>query len=143
MPRRDEDDDDRDRDDEEERDRDDEEDAEDDGDSPKKKKKSDGKLRDDEKQMAMFAHLGCLVLGFLAPLIIWLTKKDESAFIERHAKEALNFSISATIIITVGLFLCGIGILYVPVAMILNIMAGLAANKGEEYQYPMTIRFIK
>lgn len=113
---------------------------EDDGESRKKKR---GKLKSDEKQMAMFAHIGCIFLGFVAPLIIWMMKKDESRFIEKHAKEALNFSITAAIIIMGGSLLCGLGLLYVPVAAIFNIIAGMAANKGESYNYPMTIRFIK
>ncbi|RMH25125.1 MAG: DUF4870 domain-containing protein [Planctomycetota bacterium] len=57
-------------------------------------------LADDDKTWAMFAHLGLLghlVIPFFAvaiPLVIWLTKKDKSAFIDDHAREALNFQIT-------------------------------------------------
>jgi hypothetical protein len=81
MPRRDDDDDD-------DRDLDDD----DDDDRPRKKKK--GGLKDEEKQMAMFCHLGALIGGFVIPLVIWMMKKDESRFVDRHGKECLNFTIS-------------------------------------------------
>lgn len=138
MARRDDDDDDDDRD----RDRDDEDDGED---RKSKKKKKGGEVsEDDEKLWGMLAHLSPLIgLGFIGPLIVMMMYKDKSKFVEENAKEALNFNLTALIIIFGGMLLCGIGILYAPVAMIFSIIAGLAANKGEKYQYPMTIRFVK
>jgi len=44
----------------------------------------------------MLSHLGGIVLGFLAPLIIMLTKGNESPYTKRHAVEALNFQITLT-----------------------------------------------
>ncbi len=128
------------RDDDDDDDREDEE--EDEGDSKPKKKK--GKLTDDDKLWGMLAHLSPLVgVGFIGPLVVMMMYKDKSKFVEANAKEALNFNLTALIIIMGGSLLCGLGLLYVPVAMIFNIIAGLAANKGEKYKYPMTIRFIK
>ncbi len=146
MPRRDEDDDDRDRDDEEERDRNDEEEAEDVGDSSKKKKKSRGKLTDDDKLWGMLAHLSPLlasVVGFpfLGPLVIMIMYKDKSEFVTKNAKEALNFELTMLIAIVVTCFIGAI--IVAPLALIFHIIGGLAANKGDEYRYPMTIRFIK
>jgi uncharacterized Tic20 family protein len=52
----------------------------------------------------MFAHLGLLghivlpVQSSIAiPLVIWLTKKDKSAFIDDHGREAVNFQITLLI----------------------------------------------
>jgi uncharacterized Tic20 family protein len=145
MPRHDDDDDDRDREDEE-RNRDDEEDAEDDGDSSKKKKKSGGKLTDDDKLWGMLAHLSPLLasfagLPFLGPLLVMVIYKDKSEFVTKQAKEALNFELTMLIVVLVT---CFIGAIIVgPLALIFHIIGGLAANKGEDYRYPMTIRFIK
>ncbi len=112
---------------------------EDDDDQPRKNSK--GGLKDDEKQMAMFCHLGNLIGGFIIPLIIWMIKKDESRFVDRHGKEALNFSIS---ILIYALVTCGCaGLILMPFTIYWCIMAGLAANRGEYYTYPITIRFIK
>lgn len=141
MARRDDDDDDERNDDRdvEDDERDDDRDVEDENDRPRKKKK--GGLTDDEKQMAMFCHFGNLIGGFVVPLVIWMMKKEESRFVDRHGKEALNFSISMLIYVLVT---CGcLGLILAPFSIYWCIMAGLAANKGEYYQYPMTIRFIK
>ena len=99
--------------------------------------------------MAMLAHLLGIVTGFLGPLIIWLLKKDEDAFINDQGKEALNFQITIAIAMIVSgalMFVC-IGFftaLAVAVAnLIFCIMAGLKANEGISYRYPMTLRLIK
>jgi uncharacterized protein len=111
-----------------------------------------------EKNLALLAHLiGCLsvflgtVPGFLGPLIIWLTQKDVSPFVEEQAREALNFQLTLLII---G-FGCGVlvfatcGMLFplllVPVLLqlIFGIIASLAVSNGAAYHYPLTIRLIK
>lgn len=109
----------------------------------------------DERMWATFAHLG-VIAGFIipfgnviAPLIIWMTQREKSSFVETHAKEALNFQISVSII-AVGcaiLIFLAIGI---PLLIILgladlvfSIMAAMKANQGEPYQYPFNLRLIK
>lgn len=53
-----------------------------------------------DNSWAAFAHLSAfssVVIPFgniLGPLIIWLAKRSESEFVERHASESLNFQIS-------------------------------------------------
>jgi len=100
----------------------------------------------DEKTMAILSHVLTFVAGFLAPLIIYLIKKDESKFIAAHAKESLNFQITIFIVIIV-LFITIIGILLVWVvgilALILVIIATIRASEGKLYKYPFSIRFIK
>jgi uncharacterized Tic20 family protein len=122
---------------------DDDRDFDDDDDRPRKKKKRG--LKDEEKQMGMFCHIGALIGGFIIPLVIWMMKKDESRFVDRHGKEALNFNISLLIYYLVGVPLtCGfIVLILAPFTIYWCIMAGMAANKGQYYSYPMTIRFIK
>jgi hypothetical protein len=103
----------------------------------------------DEKTMALLAHVLSLLFGFLAPLIIWLVKKDESPFVEAHAKEALNFQITLFIcyllawilvIVLVGFLLLGIlGLLH----LILAIVATIKASEGKMYRYPFNFRLIK
>ena len=63
----------------------------------------------DEKTMALLSHVLTLVAGFVAPLIIYLLKKDQSTFIADHARESLNFQITIFIII-IALFITLIGI---------------------------------
>lgn len=103
----------------------------------------------DEKNIALIAHLLSLVTGFIAPLIIWLMKKDQSSYVEQHAKEALNFQISIYIYGLVSsiliIVLIGIVLLFVLgiFAFVVILIATLKAAKGDLYRYPLTIRFLK
>ncbi len=105
---------------------------------------------------AMLSHLGGLV-GFImvvpfanliAPLAIWLIKKDEHPFIDEQGKEALNFQITIIIAMAVSLALTFvlIGFVLVPVvylaAVILMIIATIKSNEGEHYRYPLTLRLV-
>lgn len=97
----------------------------------------------------MIAHLGGIFFGFLPSLIIWLMKKDESAYLDKQAKEALNFQISLAIYATISaiLIILLIGILLLILIgaanIIFSIIAAVKTTNGENYQYPLTIRFIK
>jgi uncharacterized Tic20 family protein len=103
----------------------------------------------DERTMAMLAHLLAIFVGWLAPLIIWLVKKDSSPFVDDQGKEALNFQITVFIalVISGALTFVVIGCFLAPAVAVANIIfciiAGLAANKGERYRYPFAIRLIK
>lgn len=100
----------------------------------------------DEKTFALLAHVLTIVAPLLAPLIIWLIKKDESKFVAEHAKESLNFQITMIIVI-VGLFITIIGILFAwivgIVALVLVIIATIRASEGKLYKYPFALRLIK
>lgn len=102
----------------------------------------------DDRTLALLAHMLSIVGGFIAPLVIWLVKKDESGYVAYHAKESLNFQLTMMIywLVTFLLMILLIGFLIFPFLLILGfvmpIVAGLAANRGEPYRYPMTIRFV-
>ena len=103
----------------------------------------------DEKNLALLAHIGTFFGGFIVPLIVWLVKKDESAFVARHAKESLNFQISLIIYIVASAILMFvlIGFLLVSVlglfSLIVRILAAVSASQGQDYNYPLCIRFIQ
>ena len=84
----------------------------------------------------------------LGPLIVWLVKRGESAEIDAHGKEALNFQISMLIYNVVAGILCLIVIGFVLLAIlhVLNvvfvIIASLRASEGQMYRYPLTLRLI-
>ncbi|MCK5707173.1 MAG: DUF4870 domain-containing protein [Candidatus Aureabacteria bacterium] len=109
-----------------------------------------------ERLWGMFCHLSALsfLIGIpfghiLGPLIIWLVKKNESPLIDEQGKESLNFQISMSIYLIVAFLLCfiiiGIPLLFglVLAEIILVIIAAVKTNNGEQYSYPITIRFIK
>jgi uncharacterized protein len=103
--------------------------------------------------LAMIAHIAGIITSFIAPLIIWIMKKEQPGFVEDQAKEALNFQITAlivyvglTILSMIPFFVCVTGPLTVVVflaVLVLSIMAGVKANEGVRYRYPATLRLIK
>lgn len=108
---------------------------------------------DSERSWAIASHLSGFIaayvaLGFLGPLVCMLVIGDRSPYARRQAVEALNFNLSWLIYIAVsgvlsfvliGLpLLAGLAIAYV----ILVVMAAMAASRGEEYRYPLTIRMV-
>lgn len=108
-----------------------------------------GEITKDDKQMAMLAHILALPCSFIAPLLILVVKKDNSEFIEDQAKESLNFQISIFIVfalIFTTAILCAVTVIFLPVVMIFDmifcIIAGVKANEGVKYRYPVNIRFL-
>jgi len=108
------------------------------------------------RQWAMLAHLASLagytgipLANILGPLIVWMVKKDQFAFVDDQGKEAINFQISMTIYLIIGAitFCIGIGLIVVPVLAILDlvftIIAAVQVNTGKAYRYPLTMRLIK
>jgi uncharacterized protein len=111
-----------------------------------------------DKNLALLAHLlGCLgvvvgsIFGFAGPLIIWLTHKDKSAFVEEQAREALNFQLTLLILMAVCTVVvvvtCGalFPLWFVPMALqvIFGIIATLSVAGGNAYHYPFNLRLIK
>ena len=102
----------------------------------------------DEKLWATLIHIGGIIFSFLPALIGYIVLKDRGPFIRAHSATALNFQITIAIAYFVGgiLTVIGIGVLILAAAGILNIVfsiiAAVAANKGEWYTYPLTIKFL-
>ncbi len=102
--------------------------------------------------LLMHASLAATLLSIppvIAPLIMWLIKRDESPFLDDHGKEAVNFQLSLvlySVILGVLGFVTCVGFIFLPVVWVLGIvgaiLAATAANRGEYYRYPATIRFI-
>lgn len=102
----------------------------------------------DDKNLGVVCHLLGFFTSFFGPLILWLIKKGQSAYVDHHAKEALNFQITVMIATTIAgfSFLCFVGIVLLPAVcicdLIFSIIACVAASKGELYKYPWTLRLI-
>ena len=99
----------------------------------------------DARNMAMLCHiLG--ILGFIAPLIIWLMERDRHRFVEEHGRDAMNYQISFLLYL-VALSVTIIGAFFVPVLMIvhvvLSIMGALKAYHGQPWHYPIALTFLK
>ncbi len=112
-------------------------------------------LSRDDKNMAVAVHLasfsGYLIpLGsILGPLIVWLMKRDEIAFVDQCGRNCLNFKISILVyalicmilmFIGIGFFLFGILAIF---DIVVTIIAAMKASEGICYRYPMAISFFK
>ncbi len=103
------------------------------------------------------SHLGQLVLGFIAPLVIMLVKGEESPYVKHQAKEGLNFVITMYLALVasylaffVGSFVVLGGLVFFPVIMaliallyVMPILGALAVNKNGWYRYPFILRLVK
>jgi uncharacterized Tic20 family protein len=114
-------------------------------------------INKDARMWGMLCHLAGLagfivpiiVSGIIAPLVIWLIKREDDPFIDENGKEAVNFQITMSIFslicipfvfIFIGIFLLiGVGIFN----LICVIIAAIKTNNGEHYRYPFAFRFIK
>lgn len=127
-------------------------------------------ISSDDRTMGMLAHLLGLVASGLAPLIIYITKRDQSPFVRHHAAEALNLFLTVMVFVfgSMFLFFGGAGLIAIVSpelaafvfiggyffvfaglfavsigSLVLTIMAGLAANRGEWYRVPFCFHWVK
>ncbi|HYO65162.1 MAG TPA: DUF4870 domain-containing protein [Archangium sp.] len=109
----------------------------------------------DEKLWGAAAHVSALVLSFFGPLLVILLKGKESIWVERQAKEALNFQLTA-LALTLALLVAGLLLfcfgglalwnLLAPLGLgvaVVSIYAGIKAHEGVLYRYPFNVRLVK
>lgn len=109
----------------------------------------------DARLWGMLCHLSAFA-GFVvpfgsivAPLVIWLIKKDEIPFVDDQGKESINFQITIFLAFIVSALLMFVLIgffLIFAVAIfdiIMIIIASVKANEGMAYRYPYSLRLIK
>ena len=109
----------------------------------------------EDKQLLVLTHLSQLldfvsgIGGFIVPLILWLTKKNEIRDMDYHGKAILNFRISMFIylLLCIPLILAfGLGIIGILVIavfyLIFPIINAIKASNNQEPNYPFSIRFI-
>ena len=77
-------------------------------------------------------HLSALILiakipaaNVLAPLIIWIIRKNHSAGTDRHGRAVLNFQLAMTLYFLILFLLSKITVLAVPVGICLRVWAYL------------------
>lgn len=133
-----------------------------------------------ERQWAASAHLAALVLalmtswlagaaGVLGAGVVYLIKREDSAFVAEHAREAINFNLSmfiyACAAVAIAIALVGVTVLTLGIGLILTVPAGIVltlaiaaiailwlvcsaiatmkAWNGERYRYPLSIRLFR
>lgn len=125
-----------------------------------------------EKNWAMAVHLSIFagmfvpLAGIVAPVVIWLTKRAESPFVDKQGKEVINFMLSnvlITILLVAAFFVsAGSSVTAVPgstmvpaiplcvlalaipfglYSIAMPIVAAVKCANGEDFKYPGIIRF--
>lgn len=102
----------------------------------------------DENTLALLAHILGIVALVIAPLIIYLMANDKP-YTKGQAREALNFQITLLIAYMASWLLAFImiGFVLLPIVgiygLVMMIIATMAASRGEDYRYPITLRLVK
>ncbi|WP_230655932.1 DUF4870 domain-containing protein [Psychrobacter sp. I-STPA10] len=118
-------------------------------------------ISQDSKNMALINWLGCLFFGFIPPLVLFLTQKDD-AYVQQQSKEALNWSITFFIgylCLWIAVMVLGfiLGMVFAPLAVIpmiifilsgflhpiFCIMGAVKCSSGQDFKVPFNIRLIK
>jgi len=113
-------------------------------------------LSNEEKNWAVAAHLssflgwmGIPFANIVAPLVIYLIKREEMPYASEQAREVLNFQITVMIVLVISLLLTVVlvGFLGLIAAAVINliytIVGALKAAEGVSFRYPMTVRFVR
>ncbi len=87
--------------------------------------------------------------SFLAPLVMWILKKDQEPLVDANGKNIMNFQISCLIYGVVFALLCFV-LIGIPLLIALgianfvcNIIGAIKANDGITWKYPLAIPFFK
>lgn len=89
-------------------------------------------LDNHQKNIATFIHLSTFSRfivpfgNFLGPIILWITNKDKSEFIDAHGKQAINFQIS------ILLYAIILGTLTIPF-FVFKLLSGIDFNAFESF----------
>jgi uncharacterized Tic20 family protein len=103
---------------------------------PSRPAPSDG----EDRLLAGLAHASGYFTTFVGPLVFLLLSGRRSAYVRRHALEALNFQLT---LLAVVILTFGIGAILYAVTWIVAGVAAIAALAGHEFRYPFTLRLLR
>lgn len=101
----------------------------------------------EDRTLGLVAYVLAIFTSWIGPLILWLVKKDQSKFVAYHCVQALLL-MAAVFAVEVVCNIVFTVVHLMPVAWLvavvlglaslaLNIMAAIAANKGQWYEMPV------
>ena len=93
---------------------------------------------DDECIWAMVCHLSCLFGGIVIPTVIYLLKRNQSAFIRHHAWQAMTYQGAVLLMLLISL-----GMLFPlsPLLVLIGVVTAVRARNGEWVAYPILRRW--
>jgi hypothetical protein len=112
-------------------------------------------LSESERNWSMLCHITAFggyffpFGGIIGPLICWLSRREESAWVDQNGKASLNFQLSMLLYMVLAFPLVFL-LIGIPIEMFLALLevvsiviASIKASKGERYRYPISIPFIQ
>jgi len=112
-------------------------------------------LTESERNWSMLCHISAFAGfffpfgGIIGPLIFWLSRKDESSWVDLNGKAAMNFNLSMllymVLVSPLCLILIGIPLIFalLMIKVICIIIGSVKSAKGEIFRYPLSIPFIQ
>jgi len=109
----------------------------------------------DERHWAVICHLSAMLMyltvigGFIAPLVIWLLKRDQMPFVADQGRETLNFQITILLALAgacvLMLVLIGIPLFWglLLFHFVMTIVATVRVSEGVLYRYPFCWRVLR
>ncbi|MBP7979927.1 MAG: DUF4870 domain-containing protein [Sebaldella sp.] len=105
---------------------------------------------ENNKGNAMIIYILAIFIWFISPVIFYYIKKDGTEYERENARKSLNFEIVMTVLLFVLAILMSIvpfvWVIYLLVVLahiVINVMAAIAANKGEETNLYIPFEIIK
>jgi len=108
-----------------------------------------------ERDWAMLCHLAAFIGyffpfgGIIGPLICWVSRKDQSEWVNINGRSSMNFQLSMLLYMIMTIPLCFI-LIGIPILIFLAVfrlvcivIAAIKASKGEVFKYPLSIPFIQ
>jgi uncharacterized Tic20 family protein len=88
-------------------------------------------LRSEDRIALVLAHGGTCFAWFLAPLVVYILKRESSPRVACEALQSLLWSLLGSV---VALFTCGLAI---PVFLVWHVIGAVRALEGRAYDYPI------
>ncbi|MFC4735367.1 DUF4870 domain-containing protein [Bacillus daqingensis] len=105
-------------------------------------------VKSEDKLLAGLIYITSFFFPIIAPLVIWIIRKNDSVFVDYHGREYFNLFISyfvysviagiLTLILIGWIILSVLGIALI----ILTIIGAVKAITGETYRFPLIFRLI-
>lgn len=97
------------------------------------------------KKWLPLLHLSGLLLTIVAPIIVWIWKKNKVENINNHAYDVINFQLSMSLYLLPCLLFSihPFTVFFAVFSQIFIILNTVKVNNGQPYKYPLTIKFLK
>lgn len=102
-----------------------------------------------DKNLLVLVHISGLLTGFIVPLVLWSSQREEIIDMESHGKASVNFQLTSLLYFIIAFmfgFMCCLGFITIPFwfvyAYLFPIISAVNASNDKEPYYPLTIKFI-